>query len=98
MLRMLDVCLCLGVCVCAIVQKSGALFTVDLQGAGCLGFAHAVLRHACVRALILASHLCQTQAVVAADLKPERILKCRILHKMQHNIFLKATGDSKFHV
>lgn len=43
--------------------------TMHLKGTRCLGLAHTVLWNAGVRSLILSSHLCQTQAVVAADLK-----------------------------
>lgn len=43
--------------------------TVHLKAGRSFGFAHTVLRHAGVRALILSSHLTQAQAVVTADLE-----------------------------
>lgn len=42
---------------------------MHLQGTRCLCLAHAVLRHAGVRPLVLSSHLGQTQTVVTADLE-----------------------------
>lgn len=45
-------------------------FTVYVEGSRGLRFAHAVLWHTGVGALVLSSHLAQTETVVAADLKP----------------------------
>lgn len=51
-------------------KGTGSRLTVHLEVARGFGFPDAVLRDAGVSALVLASHLGQTQAVVAADLKP----------------------------
>jgi len=58
-----------------IVLKCVPCLTVHLQGPRWLGFAHAVLWHAGVSALVLTSHLGQTQTVVAADLKSGKNMK-----------------------
>lgn len=54
---------------CDWLRKSSPCLTVHLEGAWSFGFAHAVLWHAGVRALVLTSRLGQAQAVVTADLK-----------------------------
>lgn len=61
--------LCKIIC-CAPEKTTGWCLTVHLEAARGFGFPDAVLRDAGVSALVLAAHLGQAQAVVAADLKP----------------------------
>lgn len=51
-------------------KAGGFLLTVDLQHGRGLRLAHAVLRRAGVRALVLLPHAEQAQAVAVADLEP----------------------------
>lgn len=70
---------------CDWLMKSSPCLTVHLEGARSFGFAHAVLWHAGVSALVLTSHLGQAQAVVTADLKSgKNIITQDLAQKAMH--------------
>lgn len=48
----------------------GGALTVNIEGAGCFGAAHAVLRHTGVSPLIFSAYTPDPKAVVAPDLIP----------------------------